>query len=109
MLYNEVVNTLYKTNSEQLGLTYFELARPVGSTDMGNVSHIIPAIHPMYQIGDGTQMNHTREFTSVANIPEAYQNTLTAAKALAATAVDLYVTPKLIEQAKEEFSGKVAL
>ena len=108
MLYNEIVSNLYKTNSEQCGIKYVELTKPVASTDMGNVSHLIPAIHPVYQVGDGTQLNHTREFASVTNTPVAYQNTLIAAKALAMTAVDLYVTPKLVKQAKEEFSKKVA-
>lgn len=33
-----------------------------GSTDMGNVSHVVPSIHPMFYIG-GKGVNHTREFT----------------------------------------------
>ena len=38
----------------------------VGSTDMGNVTFAVPAIHPMYKIGDGQAVNHTRPFTAVA-------------------------------------------
>ncbi len=41
-----------------------------GSTDMGNVSYVVPSIHPMFAIGSG-EVNHTREFTAVANTPEA--------------------------------------
>ena len=104
MHHNSVMSDLYETNSKQLGVTYVEYPYPTGSTDMGNVSHIVPAIHPMYGIGDGTQVNHTREFTAVTNTPEAYQNTLTAAKAITMTALDLYTTPELVQQAKEAFS-----
>ena len=31
---------------------------------MGNVSQIVPSIHPVYCIGEA--LNHTREFTDVA-------------------------------------------
>lgn len=34
-----------------------------GSTDMGDVSHVLPAIHPMFYIG-GTAVNHTRAFAA---------------------------------------------
>ena len=34
------------------------------STDMGNVSHKVPSIHPVYSIGSG--INHTREFTKLS-------------------------------------------
>lgn len=104
MRHNAVMCDLYEANSKQLGVTHVDYTNPTGSTDMGNVSYVVPAIHPMYGIGDGTQVNHTRDFTAAANTPEAYQNTLTAAKAIAMTAIDLYTTPELVQQAKEAFS-----
>ena len=33
---------------------------------MGNVSHVVPAIHPNYKIGEGKAMNHTRPFAKVS-------------------------------------------
>ena len=102
--HNSVMCDLYDANSKQLGVTHVQYTHPTGSTDMGNVSYVVPAIHPMYGIGDGTQVNHTREFTSAAGTPEAYHNTLNAAKAIAMTAVDLYTTPELVQQAKEAFN-----
>ncbi|XP_065883444.1 xaa-Arg dipeptidase-like [Dysidea avara] len=106
MVHNKVVSRLYKTNSEKLGMTFVESPEPKGSTDMGNVSHMIPAIQPGYHIGDGTQVNHTRDFTTVANMPMAYLNTLTVAKAMAMTAIDLFVNPELLQQAKKFFNEK---
>lgn len=104
MHHNATMVDLYEANAKQLGLTHVEYTTPTGSTDMGNVSYVVPAIHPMYGIGDGTQVNHTREFTAAANTPEAYQNTLTAAKAIAMAVIDLYATPELVKKAKEAFN-----
>ena len=36
-----------------------------GSTDMGNVSYVVPSIHPEFYIGTDA-VNHTREFTEAA-------------------------------------------
>ena len=55
MHHNSVMTDLYETNSKQLGVTHVEYPHMVGSTDMGNVCYIVPAIHPMYAIGDGTK------------------------------------------------------
>ena len=40
-----------------------------GSTDMGNVAHLVPSIHPHFYIG-GVGVNHTRGFTDDAGINE---------------------------------------
>ncbi len=42
------------------------------SPDMGDVSYVVPSIHPCYAIGSG-EVNHTREFTAVANTAEAHK------------------------------------
>lgn len=36
-----------------------------GSTDMGNVSHVVPSIHPKFFIGTDAAL-HTREFAAAA-------------------------------------------
>lgn len=48
---NETLAKLYQENVEYIGKTY-PIGEPcVMSTDMGDVSHVIPFIHPMYAIG----------------------------------------------------------
>ncbi|GAB4331798.1 MAG: amidohydrolase [Dehalococcoidia bacterium] len=73
-----------------------------GSTDMGNVSYVVPSIHPMFGIktDDG---NHTPGFTEGAGQPEAEDVMLKAAKALALTAVSVATDPALLSQARAEF------
>jgi len=106
---NPTLCDLYEANSANLGVVdgHFDEDFPRGSTDMGNVSFVVPSIHPMYKVGDGTQVNHTREFTAVTNTPEAHQNTLTAAKAMSMTVIDVLTDPAVLEQIKKEFASEI--
>ena len=91
-----------------LGVRASDLDRPgtggFGSTDMGNVSHVVPSIHPMYAIPteDGAG-NHTPGFTAAAATDAAHDSTFTAAKALALTALDWLTDPQLRETAQADF------
>ena len=60
-----------------------------GSTDMGNVTHVLPAIQPILAIEGATAMPHTREFTAITDSPAADEAILVGAKSLAATALSL--------------------
>lgn len=67
--------------------------RPVdglaGSTDMGNVSQVVPAIHPMIAVLGATAMPHTPGFRDAAATPEADRAALDGARVLAGTVVDV--------------------
>jgi hypothetical protein len=65
-------------------------ARRVGSSDLGNISHLVPAIHPMIAISAGDTVPHTREFAAAAVSERADEAVLDGAKALAMTAVDVW-------------------
>ena len=103
LLTNKTLATLYCNNASMLDLKLSHEPTITFSTDMGNVSYTVPSIHPMYSIGDGTQVNHTRDFTLVTNTPAAHYKTLIAAKALAMTALDIFITPALLQQITNEF------
>lgn len=75
-----------------------------GSTDMGNVSHVAPSIHPMYQIPHRSG-NHTAGFTEAAATDEAHQLTLTASKAMAHAALDWLTDPDLRDRAQADFDA----
>jgi metal-dependent amidase/aminoacylase/carboxypeptidase family protein len=59
------------------------------STDMGNVSQVVPAIHPYVGIGSLPALNHQREFAAACVGDEAERALLDAATALAWTAIDV--------------------
>ena len=74
-----------------------------GSTDMGNVSHVIPSIHPKFQVGTGAGI-HTRDFASEANTPEAHEKTLVVGKVMAHTCIDVLTTDGLLERITREIT-----
>ncbi|SDQ16958.1 M20 family metallopeptidase [Actinopolyspora saharensis] len=85
---------LYRANAEALGRTFPELPAGIAgaATDMGNVSHRIPTIHPMLGLDCHPAVNHQPEFTAACITPEADRAVLDGATAMAWTAVDLATT-----------------
>ena len=58
------------------------------STDMGNVSQVVAAIHPYIGIASAPAVNHQREFAAACITEAADAALLDAATALALTVVD---------------------
>ncbi|GAB6903459.1 M20 family metallopeptidase [Kineosporia succinea] len=85
----------YRRNARQLGRVFDEHspARRMNraSTDMGNVSQVVPAIHPYIGINSGTALNHQPEFAAHCVGADAEKALLDAATALAWTALDIAV------------------
>lgn len=75
-----------------------------GSIDMGNVSHVIPAIHALIDIADGAKLTpHTAEFAWAACTPYADQALIRAGKGLALTGLDLLQDAAFRVRAREAF------
>lgn len=77
-----------------------------GSTDFGNVTFVVPGIHPYFHIGSNA-LNHTEQYTEAAGSQEAQFYTLRTAKALAMTALDVIFKPELLERIREDFKLKL--
>ncbi|KAI9337887.1 hypothetical protein DFJ73DRAFT_848565 [Zopfochytrium polystomum] len=80
-----------------------QLEKPYGSTDMGNVSQVVPALHPVFDVGGCDQEIHTIEFEKAAKSPGAHANALRAAACVAETALACCVDPELLRQVKKDF------
>lgn len=78
----------------------------MGSTDMGNVSRVMPSIHPYIAIAPEGTPGHSTAFRDAAATPEAHKNALAAAKALALTAIDVLTDPSLLNAARAEFEDR---
>lgn len=90
------MSALYQKNSEALGRVFFEYDGPAaGSTDMGNVSHRIPTIHPIIGIECNGASNHQAEFTPYCRAETGDKAVLDGALALAWTAIDCASDPAL--------------
>lgn len=84
---------IYARAAEGLGRTVGRTPEPGGSTDMGNVSHVLPAIHPMIGYDTAGAVQHTREFAAAGTSEGADRAVLDAAVALAWTGVELAADP----------------
>ena len=91
---------------EDLGVIAPDLERRssggFGSTDMGNVSHVVPSIHPMFAIPTEAG-NHTPGFTAAAATDDAHAATFTAAKAMAQAGLDWLTDADLRDRAQADF------
>ena len=71
LMSNRVLETLYKNNCIELGAQFCEDETKLnilsGTTDMGNVSHEVPSIQPVFYTGQFV-MNHSRPFTEAAGM-----------------------------------------
>lgn len=77
----------------------------LGSTDMGNVSQAVPAIHPYIEIAEEGIAGHSKEFAKASSSEKGYAAMISAAKALAMTTVDVLTDPSLVKRAKKEFKS----
>jgi metal-dependent amidase/aminoacylase/carboxypeptidase family protein len=79
---------LFGRNAEALGRAFVDAPSPA-STDMGNISHAMPTIHPMIGIDSLPAVNHQPEFTAHTITEAGDQAILDGATAMAWTIVDL--------------------
>jgi amidohydrolase len=93
MIHDPDIVAFYRRNAELLGRSYPELEtsrqKAAASTDMGNISLVIPSIQPMIGINSFPAVNHQREFAAKCATSEADQAVFDGALAMAWTAIDL--------------------
>ncbi len=98
----------YQANAESLGRTFFPYEKLPpglqGSTDMGNVSHRVPSIHPMIAVAPPHVTIHNAEFTKWAGSESGDRAVLDGAKALAMTALDFLCDAELRGEVERAFA-----
>lgn len=77
-----------------------------GSSDVGNVSRLVPSIQPLVSIAPDDVLIHTPEFAVRTRTEESLRSMLDAAKAMAMTVIDLLGSPDNLEKAREEFTNR---
>lgn len=102
MIHDPAMMQSFRRNSEALGRKFPDAVSPTSrfsaSTDMGNVSHAMPSIHPMIGIDSFPEVNHQPGFTARCITAAADQAIYDGALAMAWTAVDLATDPDLRAQ-----------
>jgi amidohydrolase len=101
---NLTLARLFKQNMRSLGRkVQLSGSSRVGSTDMGNVSQIVPSIHPTVAIAPEEVVIHSPYFALAAASEGGIKGMLDGAKALAMTVVDLVASPEIVNRVKQEF------
>jgi amidohydrolase len=107
MLPNHALAETMKRNWEKIGVKVGEREEDRGgSTDMGNVSQVVPSIHPYISIGPETMPGHSTEFVKAAVSERGHQGLIYAAKGLAMTTIDVFTNQDLLAEIKREFKEK---
>ena len=96
----------YRLNGEANGMQFIELKDlSTGSSDMGNVSQVVPSIHPNFSVGSPV-FTHSAAFTAVSATDAAHAGMLRAAKSLAMTGIDVALEPGLLDAIRADFRGR---
>lgn len=107
---NRALLTHFKANlatTELPGPHPDDLPGPVrtGSSDVGNLSQLLPTIHPMIQMAEPGTALHTRDFAAATLAPRARVGVLASARAMALTAYDLLSDPAAVARIRAEHAG----
>ncbi len=92
MVNNPTMVRLFAANSSALGVdmpTEAETGAGGGSSDMGNVSQVVPSIHPMVRIETNGAVNHQKEFTAATITPSGEAAIRHGALTMAHTIIDM--------------------
>lgn len=105
---NEPLVKAFKKNGEGLGLEFQQAEGGSGSTDMGDVSQTVPAIHPYLSIVPEGTSAHTPEFRDAAGSKKGKKVMIAAAKILAMTVIDVWTKDSLYAEMKEVFAKTIS-
>lgn len=101
---NSALLQFWRNNMEALGRSVDEIVDVSGSTDMGNVSIIVPSIHTFVSITSEPFVFHSPEFAASAASDAGNKAVIDGAKALAMTAADVVTQPEALSRIEEEFT-----
>ncbi|HEX9683679.1 MAG TPA: amidohydrolase [Acidimicrobiales bacterium] len=98
----------WMANASATGRQVLDGTTVSASTDMGDLSRMMPSIHPMIGVAPPDISIHSAEFAHYAASPEGDRAVVDGAKALAMTAIDFWTRPDLRQAAAAEFARKQA-
>ncbi|MBI3399328.1 MAG: M20 family metallopeptidase [Deltaproteobacteria bacterium] len=101
---NKAFADIYRRQMEFLGLREddFPMDKNAGSSDIGNVSQVLPTIHPHILLRRGINI-HTREFADATITEDGKNAIMEGARCLALTAAELIMDKEVLEKVKMDF------
>lgn len=104
MVTNETLSDVFNRYYEELGGGAMPKGGSGGSTDMGDVSHVVPAIHPWIGLNCPAFNLHSKGFADATITAAGDKAIEVGGKALALTAIEVLTNPQLLEDIKAEFA-----
>ena len=106
MVDNTALLDAYCANAAEVGRVVNEpnpMSVVASSTDMGNVSYAVPAIHPMIKVAPAGTSIHTPEFADHARSESGDRAVIDGALTMALTIVDLWANAQTMSAVRDEF------
>ncbi|CAG8591401.1 3440_t:CDS:2, partial [Gigaspora margarita] len=108
---NSPLATRYETyNSQKFGTKFLSREQQystsfAASTDQGNVTYVVPGIHPVYNIFETSSenKNHTPKFAEQARTKFAHEKTIEATKSVALVGLDILIDDKFYREVRKCF------
>ena len=111
MIPNRAIGTAFGKNLRALGLDLHD-SSPTdgsGSTDFGNVSHLVPSVEAYLRICGAEAGWHSTEVARATITAEGHAAIVSGATGLAMTAIDLLASPTLLDDARAELAESTAV
>ena len=107
---NEALAARYVSHMERQGVKFGTPAEQKAnsdcySTDMGNVTYVVPSIHPTFVVDSPGGSIHTADFAAAAATEDAHGRALMQGKAMAAAALEVLMDDAIAAEVKAEFDG----
>ncbi len=104
---NYTLAGIFQQKVEDLGVNIDDTdeTKHIGSSDIGNISRILPAIHPELSICNIDCLPHNPCFAEAARTDRAEEVMGIAVKALALTGLEVLTHPEVREKMQKEFNG----
>lgn len=96
------LDDLFEKYATEMGEAVIDDDFGYGSTDTGNVSHVVPTIHPHIKIGSRNLVGHTHRFREAAASLQGDQALIKGAKIMALMGLELINDTSLFNEIVEE-------
>lgn len=103
MVTNQPLSKAFTANMKAAGVGDIKPKESGGSIDMGNVSHVVPAIHPYIGLEKPDLIGHTRELAQLTISEVGKRTLINGVLALAFTGFDVITNKELLSHIKEDF------
>jgi amidohydrolase len=103
---NKALSAVYEKWLREVGVKDIEGPRKtLGSSDIGNVSQVVPAIHPYFGICQTETPGHSKEFAQATRTPYAYDSMVKTMTAMVLTAIEIIDNEDLLKEIRREFEN----